>query len=79
MGRRRLFAPVKRLENGRYRWPRNETEAKTLTKQHLRWLLEGLEIEQKKALCLPQKRSLFEPHLPKLWRKRMPWKRKFPI
>jgi transposase len=40
----------KRLENGRYRWPRDETEAKLLTEQQLRWLLEGLEIEQKKAI-----------------------------
>jgi len=40
----------KRLENGRYRWPRTETEALLLTKQQLRWLLEGLEIEQKKAI-----------------------------
>jgi transposase len=40
----------KRLENGRYRWPRNETEARMLTRQQLRWLTEGLEIEQEKAI-----------------------------
>lgn len=40
----------KRLENGRYRWPRNETEAKVLTAQQIRWLMEGLEIEQSKAI-----------------------------
>ena len=40
----------KRLDNGRYRFPRTETEARQLTKQQLRWLLEGLEIEQKKAI-----------------------------
>lgn len=40
----------KRLENGCYRWPRNETEARLLTPQQIRWLLEGLEIEQKKAI-----------------------------
>lgn len=40
----------KRLENGRYRWPRTEIEAKLLNSQQLRWLLEGLEIEQKKAI-----------------------------
>lgn len=40
----------KRLENGRYRWPRDETEARMLTVQQLRWLLEGLEIEQSKAI-----------------------------
>ena len=40
----------KRLENGRYRWPRDEAEARQLTGQQMRWLLEGLEIEQKKAI-----------------------------
>ena len=40
----------KRLENGKYRWPRNEYEAMKLSEQQLRWLLEGLEIEQKKAI-----------------------------
>ena len=40
----------KRLENGKYRWPRNEYEAMELSEQQLRWLLEGLEIEQKKAI-----------------------------
>ena len=40
----------KRLENGRYCWPRNETEALRLTPQQLRWLMEGLSIEQKKAI-----------------------------
>lgn len=40
----------KRLDNGRYRFPRTETEARQISKQQLRWLLEGLEIEQKKAI-----------------------------
>ena len=40
----------KRLENGRYSFPRTETEAKRLTEQQIRWLLEGLSIEQKKAI-----------------------------
>ena len=40
----------KRLENGKYRWPRNEYEAMELSEQQLRWLLEGLEIEQKNAI-----------------------------
>ena len=40
----------KRLENGRYAFPRTETEAKRLTDQQVRWLLEGLSIEQKKAI-----------------------------
>lgn len=40
----------KRLDNGSFRWPRNETEAKKLTVQQLRWLMDGLAIEQPKAI-----------------------------
>lgn len=40
----------KRLENGGFRWPRSETEARLLTQQELRWLLEGLEIDQPKDI-----------------------------
>ena len=41
----------KRLDNGRFQWPRNETESLLLTPQQTRWLLEGLKIEQPKAIC----------------------------
>ena len=40
----------KRLENGKYKWPRNSEEAKLITKQEFRWLMEGLSIEQKTAI-----------------------------
>ena len=40
----------KRLDNGCFRWPRNETEACKLTTQQIRWLMEGLTIEQPKAI-----------------------------
>lgn len=40
----------KRLENGKFKWPRNEQEAKQITKQQFRWLLEGLSIEQPKRI-----------------------------
>lgn len=36
----------KRLETGRFRWPRGEHELITITEQQLRWLLEGLKIDQ---------------------------------
>ena len=39
----------KRLDNGRFQWPRNPAEVRTLTRQQYRWLLEGLSIEQPKA------------------------------
>ena len=40
----------KRLDNGRFQWPRNEREARLLTPQQTRWLLEGLKIEQPRAI-----------------------------
>ena len=40
----------KHIENGRFQWPRNELEARKLTPQQTRWLLEGLSIEQPKAI-----------------------------
>lgn len=39
----------KRLERGAYQWPRNENEARSLTPQQYRWLMEGLKTEQPKA------------------------------
>ena len=39
----------KRLEQGSFQWPRNGTEAKELTPQQYRWLMEGLAVEQPKA------------------------------
>ena len=40
----------KRLDNGKFQWPRTETEALLLATQQRRWLLEGLKIEQPKAI-----------------------------
>ena len=40
----------KRLDQGRFHWPRDPSEARELTRQELRWLLEGLSIDQPKAL-----------------------------
>lgn len=39
----------KRLEQGVYQWPRNEQEARELTPQQYRWLMEGLKVDQPKA------------------------------
>ena len=39
----------KRLESGSFQWPRSETEAKALTPQQYRLLMEGLSIDQPKA------------------------------
>ena len=40
----------KRLENGRFQWPRTKEEARLITEQEFRWLLEGLSIDQPKAV-----------------------------
>ena len=40
----------KRLENGKYKWPRDSAEAKLITQKEFRWLMEGLSIEQKTAI-----------------------------
>ena len=46
----RFLLVYKRLDNGQFQWPRNEIEAKLLTPQQTRWLLEGLTIDQPKAI-----------------------------
>ena len=42
----------KRLESGSFQWPRKESEARVLTPQQYRWLMEGLSVDQPKALRL---------------------------
>ena len=39
----------KRLESGTFQWPRSETEARHLSQQQYRWLMEGLSVDQPKA------------------------------
>jgi len=39
----------KRLESGSFQWPREESEAKVLSPQQYRWLMEGLSVDQPKA------------------------------
>jgi len=40
----------KRLESGRFQWPRQGADAKQINERQLRWLLEGLSIEQSRAI-----------------------------
>lgn len=40
----------KRLDGGRYQWPRRESDVRPLTRQEFRWLMEGLAIDQPKAI-----------------------------
>jgi len=48
----------KRLENGSFKWPRSQSEARFLTWQEFRWLIEGLSIDQPKAIK-PVKQAAF--------------------
>jgi transposase len=40
----------KRLENGKFQWPRSEDEARLITPQQFRWLTEGLTIQPRKIV-----------------------------
>lgn len=40
----------KRLEGGVFLWPRTIEEVRQITPQQYRWLIEGLSIDQKKAI-----------------------------
>lgn len=40
----------KRLEAGKFQWPRSSSEVRQLSSQQLRWLLEGLTIDPKKII-----------------------------
>lgn len=40
----------KRLTDGKFQWPRNDEDARELTPQQYRWLMDGLSVSQKKAI-----------------------------
>lgn len=52
-----VLATKKLVEDMRFQWPRTADEVKEITFRQVEWLLQGLEIEQKKALK-PIKKSL---------------------
>ena len=50
----------KRLDTGKFQWPRSETELREITPQQYRWLTEGLSPDQKHTITkvhLPEKKS----------------------
>jgi transposase len=50
----------KRLDgDGRFQWPRNASEARLLTRQEFRWLMEGLAIDQPKAIRTSRQKKDF--------------------
>lgn len=40
----------KRLENGKFQWPMSADAARSITNQEFRWLMEGLSIDQPRAV-----------------------------
>lgn len=44
-----VLATKKLLEGMKFQWPRTQKESEEITSQQLKWLLDGLDIEQKKA------------------------------
>lgn len=40
----------KRLENGNFKWPKSEEQLRPLSLQEFKWLMEGLEINQPRAI-----------------------------
>ena len=49
----------KRLSNGRFQWPRSTEELRKLEPQSFRWLMEGLKIDQPKAIRKEKQKDLF--------------------
>ena len=48
----------KRLDNGCFQWPRSGAEAKLLTHEQYIWLLQGLSVEQPKAIKQAPKKDV---------------------
>jgi len=49
----------KRLTNGRFQWPRSQAELRGLDQQAFRWLMEGLSVDQPKAIRQVEKREMY--------------------
>lgn len=49
----------KRLERGRYQWPRSSDQVRHITPQQYRWLMEGLSVDQPKAIKPVEKMQFY--------------------
>lgn len=49
----------KRLNNGAFQWPRTAAELRQLDARSFRWLMEGLQIDQPKAIRKGKSKDLF--------------------
>ncbi len=56
----------KRFEKGRMQWPRTNQEAKELTSEQLKWLLEGLQIEAPNPIKKVEKTPYFNDKINEL-------------
>lgn len=52
-----LFYKRLNVESGRFRWPRNEAEARQITRKQLNYLMDGLEIDQPKTMVPGRKKD----------------------
>ena len=46
---------IKRVENGRFRWPRNCSEVRSISANQFEWLMDGFSIDPEIKLVYPQK------------------------
>ena len=49
----------KRLNNGAFQWPRTVAELRLLDARSFRWLMEGLQVDQPKAIQKSKPKDLF--------------------
>lgn len=49
----------KRLESGKFQWPRTEDELKPISWQQFRWLMEGLRVEQNTIIRPAEKGRIY--------------------
>ena len=47
------------MDNGRFQWPRSEAELRLINPQSFRWLMEGLKIEEPKAIRKVVQKDMF--------------------
>lgn len=48
----------KRLDNGKFCWPKSPNDVINISEQQLRWLMEGLEICQPKSIKMSRPKSI---------------------
>ena len=46
---------IKRVENGRFKWPRNCSEVRSISANQFEWLMDGFSIDPEIKLVYPQK------------------------